>query len=193
MKTLIASLLVTLCASVAQADFSNVSSGMLLGIYSQPCGGGMKVTSLIPGYSAEGRIFPGDIIKRVAVPAGNGAVTYLLRSHYEMEKAKSAIGPNRDAALEIYRPGVGLTYVWVQFSPLYGPAAATAGGTHKARFKTEREKPGARNLFQSKSGNIGFPRSSGGRPQGNTGAARHFGRQPDTAQHAPAQASAGLL
>ena len=175
MKTLIATLFVTLSASFAQADFSNVSSGMLLGIYSQPCSGGMKVTSLIPGYSAEGRIFPGDIIKRAAVPSGNGAVTYLLRSHYEMEKAKTAIGPNRDAALEIYRPGVGLTYVWVQFTPLYGPAAASAGGTHKAQFKTEREKPGARNLFRSNSGNIGFPGASGSQ-RGSGGAARLFGR-----------------
>lgn len=177
MKTLIATLFVALTASFTHAgDFSNVTSGMLLGIYSQPCNGGMKVTSLIPGYTAQGRIFPGDIIKRAAVPNGNGAMTYLLRSHYEMEKAKSAIGANRDAALEIYRPGVGLTYVWVQFTPLYGPAAAASGGTHKAQFKTEREKPGARNLFRS-GGNIGFPGSSGGSQRhGSGGAARLFGR-----------------
>lgn len=178
MKALIATLTVALTSTLANAgDFSNVTSGMLLGIYSQPCSGGMKVTSLIPGYTAEGRIYPGDIIKRAAVPNGAGAMTYLLRSHYEMEKAKTAIGPYRDAALEIYRPGIGLTYVWVQFTPLTGPSAASSAGSYKAQYKTEREKPGARNLFRSNGGGVGFPGTSGPRPGSSQGgAAQLFGR-----------------
>ncbi|MEQ9407865.1 MAG: hypothetical protein RIK87_09055 [Fuerstiella sp.] len=173
MKTLVA-LTLTLTASLTQAqDFSNVTSGMLLGIYSEPCSGGMRVNSLIPGYTAEGRLYPGDILKRATV---DGLTIHRTRSHYEMENTKRAIGPNRDAALEIYRPGQGLVYVWVQFTPLYGPAAA---GTKAfgARYKTEAEKPGARALFQNGRSGGGNP-FSGGSPGRNSGggAARLFGK-----------------
>ena len=106
--------------AVAQ-DFSNVRSGMLLGIYTTPGYGGMQVSSLIPGYSAEGRLFPRDVLPRVAVDQNQ---VYRVRSLYEMENAKMMIGPNREAALEIWRPNQGVIYAWVEFTPLYGPAAA---------------------------------------------------------------------
>ena len=181
MKTLIATLALVFTGSFANAQYNNVSSGLLLGVYCQPCSNGMKVTSTIPGYTAEGRLFPGDILKRATIDGYN---IYNLRSHYEMERSKTAIGANREAAMEIYRPGQGLIYVWVQFTPLYGPAATSATG-HKqygAQFKTEREKPGARAMFQ-KSGSAGgsggvrsgTPRNSSGSTSSN-GAARLFGR-----------------
>jgi hypothetical protein len=141
----------------------------------------MKISSLIPGYTAEGRLYPGDINKRATV---DGNTIYSTRSHYELENAKRAIGPNRDAALEIYRPNQGLIYVWVQFTPLYGPAAAAApAGTkaYGAQYKTEKEKPGARNLFRKKSGGLKKPGFTSGRPQpskpkSTNGAARLFGK-----------------
>lgn len=174
MKTLIATLAIVISGSFANAQYRNVSSGMLLGVYCQPSSNGMKVSSTIPGYTAQGRLFPGDILKRATI---DGYTIYNLRSHYEMEKTKTAIGANREAAMEIYRPGQGVIYVWVQFTPLYGPAATSSTGQKQfgAQFKTEREKPGARAMFQkSRSGGISQP----GSPPVNTsgGAARLFGR-----------------
>lgn len=186
MKSLITTLALAFSATVAQAqDFSNVTSGMLLGIYSQPTGNGMQVTSLIPGYSAQGRLFPGDILMRATV---DGNYIYNTRTHYEMENTKRSIGANRDAAIEIYRPGQGYIYVWVQFTPLYGPAAGSpasvssrATKTYGAQFKTEREKPGARALFQRSGSRAGSPSSNQPRLQiqqqkSSNGAARLFGR-----------------
>lgn len=132
-------------AAVAQ-DFSNVKSGLLLGVYANPGNGGMRVSDTIPGYSAEGRLFPGDVLLRTTV---DGVSVYRLRSHYETENAKIAIGPNREAAVELWRPGVGLIYAWVEFTPIGGPAAMYhSQAPCAARFKMESEKPGAKAMFQ---------------------------------------------
>jgi hypothetical protein len=118
-------LVVALLAHVANAqDFSQVRSGMLMGIYTSAGQGGMQVSGLIPGYSAQGRLQPGDVLLRVAVDENS---VYRLRSLYELENAKMAIGPNREAGLELWRPQVGLMYAWVEFTPIYGPAASPAG------------------------------------------------------------------
>ncbi|MCA8999745.1 MAG: hypothetical protein KDA80_22300 [Planctomycetaceae bacterium] len=142
-------------ATFAQ-DFSDVKSGMLLGIYAAPGQGGMRVTGIIPGYSAEGRLFPGDVLLRATL---DGAILHRLRTNYEMENAKMAIGANREAAIEFWRPGQGLMYAWVEFTPIAAPAATFSFGgvaadtaappQSKAMFKLESEKPGARDLFQS--------------------------------------------
>lgn len=113
-------------------DYSQVKSGMLMGIYTLPGQGGMQVSGLIPGYSAQGRLQPGDVLLRVAVDENS---MYRLRSLYELENAKIAIGPNREAALELWRPQVGLMYAWVEFTPLYAPASpAAASPTAAAPF-----------------------------------------------------------
>lgn len=137
--------------TVVANDFSNVRSGLLLGIYANPSQGGMKVSSTIPGYSAEGRLFRGDVLMRATI---DGWQMHNLRSHHEMENAKMAIGAGREAAVEIWRPGQGMIYAWVEFTPIFAPAAA-AGAPQvrmqtraKARFSMESEKPGARQLFQ---------------------------------------------
>ena len=148
--------------SVVANDFSNVSSGLLLGIYANPSQGGMRVSGTIPGYSAEGRLFPGDILMRATL---DGWKMYNLRSHYEMESTKMAIGAGREAALEIWRPGHGMIYAWVEFTPIYGPAVAYSSmgqpqprastrqsNKAKATFRMESEKGGARQMFQ-KNGN----------------------------------------
>jgi hypothetical protein len=161
-------------------DFSNVRSGMLLGIYTSPGYGGMRVSSLIPGYSAEGRLYPGDVLLRVAVDQNQ---VYRVRSLYEMENAKMMIGPNREAALEIWRPNQGVIYAWVEFTPLYGPAAAATAAygaaptygsapapaqrSYAAQFRMESEKSGARALFQGKPSG-GYP-SQGGNAGGFPG------------------------
>lgn len=167
--------LVSLVALTAQAasaaDFSNVRSGLLLGIYATPSHGGMRVSDTIPGYSAHGRLYPGDILMRAAIEDGP---VYSLRTHYEMENAKIAIGSGREAGVEIWRPGYGMIYAWVEFTPIYGPAAAysVSGGQKtqprsKALFKMESEKPGARHLFQNSSSS-GFRSSSRPTPQTGT-------------------------
>jgi hypothetical protein len=118
------SLAVILMAHVASAqDYSHVKSGMLLGIYTSAAQGGMQISGLIPGYSAQGRLQPGDVLLRVAVDENT---MFRLRSLYELEDAKIAIGPNREAALELWRPQVGLMYAWVEFTPIYGPASPAA-------------------------------------------------------------------
>ncbi|MEP3478704.1 MAG: hypothetical protein ABJZ55_05610 [Fuerstiella sp.] len=146
--------ILTSANSMAQ-DFSTVRSGLLLGVYANASYDGMRVTGTIPGYSAVGRLFPGDVLVRATT---DGVVVHELRSHYAMENAKSAIGPHRPAAIEIYRPGQGYLYAWVEFSPLSAPTvtysrqsgqrSAPAASGNKAIFKMESEKQGARQLFQ---------------------------------------------
>ena len=131
-------------SQLAANDF-HTKSGLLLGIYASPGSGGMRVSDTIPGYSAEGRLFPGDVLLRTTV---DGFQIYRLRTHFEMENAKIAIGPNREAAVELWRPGVGIIYAWVEFSPVGGPAVYSIQQPYKAQFKMEHEKPGARQLFQ---------------------------------------------
>ncbi|MCA9081415.1 MAG: hypothetical protein KDA58_12700 [Planctomycetaceae bacterium] len=178
------SLLVLVALATQQAaaqDFSNVKSGLLLGIYATPGNGGMRVSSTIPGYSAEGRLQPGDVLMRATV---DGFTIYQLRSHFEMENTKTAIGPNREAAVEVWRPGVGMLYAWVEFTPIAGPAA-TAVRSYGAQFKMETEKGGARAMFQKQrpgqvvpfpntqnNGNSGNNNSS----NGNRDASSLFGR-----------------
>lgn len=147
----LAIMILTSASSMAQ-DFSNVRSGLLLGVYANASYDGMRVTGTIPGYSAVGRLFPGDVLVRATT---DGVRVHELQSHFAMENAKSAIGPNRPAAIEIYRPGQGYLYAWVEFSPLSSPTAvySSRGGqrsapSNKAIFKMETEKQGARQLFQ---------------------------------------------
>lgn len=125
--------------------YANVTSGMLLGVYAQADGYGLEVTGLIPGYSAVGRLQPGDVLLRMS---DDGYRVFNLTSMAVMEQAKAAVGPNRDAAVEFYRPGVGLTYAWVTFTPIAGPAfAPTATRQFSAQFRLESEKPGCRAMF----------------------------------------------
>jgi len=124
------SLVVVLVAHVASAqDYSQVKSGMLLGIYTSAGQGGMQISGLIPGYSAQGRLQTGDVLLRVAV---NENTMFRLRSLNELEDAKIAIGPNREAALELWRPQVGLMYAWVEFTPIYAPASPAAASPASA-------------------------------------------------------------
>ncbi|MGE4000417.1 MAG: hypothetical protein AB7I48_09380, partial [Planctomycetaceae bacterium] len=93
------------------------ASGMLLGVYANTTSQGLAIVGTIPGYSAEGRLFAGDILTQAT--AANMPV-FSIRSHSEMEYAKSQIGPFREAAVEFFRPGVGLMYAWVTFQPIGG-------------------------------------------------------------------------
>jgi hypothetical protein len=93
----------------------DVASGMLLGVYAITTSQGLQITSTIPGYSAEGRLFAGDVLLQTT--AANMPM-FSIRSHDLMEHAKSVIGPFREAAVEFYRPGVGLMYAWVTFQPI---------------------------------------------------------------------------
>lgn len=179
--------ILTSATTMAQ-DFSNVRSGLLLGVYANASYDGMRVTGTIPGYSAVGRLFAGDVLVRATT---DGVTVHELRSHFAMENAKSAIGPNRPAAIEIYRPGQGYLYAWVEFSPLSAPTAvystqsgrksAPAATGNRAIFKMETEKSGARQLFQRSSRKPATinvrPSVTPSRPvAGNRDAAKLFGR-----------------
>ena len=195
--TLVAALTLS---TAAHAGHINTKSGLLLGIYATPKYGGMRVSSTIPGYSAEGVLFTGDVLLRTTV---NGQEFYQLRTHYEMENAKIAIGPNQLAAVEFFRPGVGLMYAWVEFTPISGPALYNKHSVssrampktqpqYKAQFKIDKNasrmfsKQGMSNnrLNSRGAGNRGFkPGGVGnGRLQtdrlrpGTTGAAALFNR-----------------
>jgi len=133
-------LLVVCISSVEAADFSGIQSGLMLGTYATPRNGGMEITGIIPGYSSEGRLFPGDVLLRVTT---DGKTMYRLQSTAEMETAKTAIGSNRPVAFEVRRPGVGLIYVWIEFTPVGTPAAANRTQA-KPMFQVEPEKTAAR-------------------------------------------------
>lgn len=138
-------LVVGTLSSSAQAQI-RTESGLLLGVYVYAQNNGMRVQSTIDGYSAVGRLFPGDILTRAT---GEGMPIFQLRSLRELENAKSIIGPNQEAAVEFYRPGVGYMFAWVEFTPLMGPAAVSRSGVKQygAKFKLESEKGGASRLF----------------------------------------------
>lgn len=135
----------------------SIASGMLLGVYAFPNHRGLRITGTIPGFSAQGRLFRDDVLLRAT---SAGMPVYSIRTHHEIEYAKEQIGPFREAAIEFWRPGVGLMYAWVEFSPVNvaprmhsAPGgvrgnAAPAQRQYKAEFKLESEKPGARRMFQ---------------------------------------------
>jgi hypothetical protein len=133
---------------------------MLLGVYAFENWQGLRVTDTIPGYSAHGRLFANDVLLQATT---DGVNVYCIKTMDEIEWAKDQIGPNTPAAIEFYRPGVGLTYAWVEFQPIGGGVMAysqegvaiMAQPQLKAKFFLESEKPGAKLLFEG--GKIGFP------------------------------------
>lgn len=133
-------------SSVAQAA---PSSGMLLGVYAFKNWRGLRLTGTIPGYSAHGRLRRNDVLLRVTP---NGHDIYSVKSHWQIEQAKEEIGPNRMASLEVYRPGQGLIYFWVEFQPVGGVVAKSYTAETKVKVMTENERPGARALFQGQGG-----------------------------------------
>jgi hypothetical protein len=143
---------------------ANPPSGLLLGIYAYENWQGLRVTSTMPGYSADGRLFGGDVLLRATTDGFN---IYNIGTHWGMENAKDQIGPYTPAAIEFWRPGVGLQYAWVEFMPIGGGVQAFNKKQMKAEFKLESEKPGAKALFlKGKLGGIGL--GNGGK-NGNGG------------------------
>jgi hypothetical protein len=122
------------------------------------------------------------VLKRVTA---DGIHIYPTRTLWQIERAKDQIGPFRSASLEIFRPGQGLIYLWVEFLPVGGAAACKEAAPMKARIQTEQELPGARALFQGvpSNGNAGGGNSPGPGfpggirpPQPHNSAASLFGR-----------------
>ena len=167
--TTTAALIALSIASFAQAA---PSSGMLLGVYAFPNYNGLRVTGTMHGYSADGRLFRGDVLKRVTA---DGIHIYPTYSHNQIEFAKDQIGPFQTASLEIFRPGVGIMYLWVEFQPVGGAVAYTVNGQpkpqqYKAKILTEQEKPGAAKLFNKNQELNPQPK-----PQPNNGGSGGFG------------------
>ncbi len=136
----------------------HTASGMLLGVYAQTTQGGLTITDTIPGYSAAGRLFAGDILLQATAA---GMPTFSIRSHQDMENAKSQIGPFREAAIEFFRPGVGNQYAWVTFKPIGGgvdPHGHDEGHPHV--FNEQAPPPQGGQPFVQGAG----PLSSGGFP-----------------------------
>jgi len=141
-------------ASVANAA---PSSGMLLGVYAFSNWQGLRITGTIPGYSAHGKLYKNDVLRRVTA---DGVNIYDVKNHWQIEYAKDQIGPYQLASLEVFRPGQGLTYFWVEFRPVGGVAAKSYNGAPvkmKARILTEQERPGARELFNRKNSALPLP------------------------------------
>lgn len=142
--TVVAANLISL--NVARAE---PSSGMLLGVYAFSNWQGLRITGTIPGYSAHGKLFKNDVLLRVT----DGVRMFDAKTTWQFEHAKDEIGPFQPAAIEIFRPGIGYEYLWVEFRPVGGvtgySARSHAAGPQKmeARIMTEAEKPGARALF----------------------------------------------
>ena len=151
MKIAITATAAAIALSIASFAQAAPSSGMLLGIYAFPNYQGLRVTGTIHGYSADGRLFPGDVLTRVTADGFN---IYPTRNIWQIEHAKDMIGPNQMASLEIFRPGVGIMHLWVEFQPIGGVAAFSVNGQpqpkqYKAKIFTEKEKPGAAMLFKN--------------------------------------------
>lgn len=149
MKIAITATAAIIALSIASFAQAAPSSGMLLGVYAFPNYQGLRVTGTMHGYSADGRLFPGDVLKRVTADGFN---IYPTRNIWQIEHAKDMIGPNQMASLEIFRPGVGIMHLWVEFQPVGGAVAYSVNGQpqpqqYKARILTEKEKPGAAKLF----------------------------------------------
>ena len=138
------------------------SSGMLLGVYAFSNWQGLRITGTIPGYSAHGKLYKNDVLLRATA---DGVNVYDVKNHWQIEHAKDQIGPYTLASLEVFRPGQGLTYFWVEFRPVGGVAAKSYNGAPvqmTARILTEQERPGARELFQGKTGARPLPSPNGG-------------------------------
>jgi hypothetical protein len=113
--------------------------------------GGLRVNYTLPGYSAHGLLFPGDVLH-----GGWDGFTYFpLLTTADIEAFKSRVGIGRWGALHVYRPGAGAFYVWVTFTSVNGgfladfrpgktdPAVnAKAKGNPKAT--KQRQEKGAR-------------------------------------------------
>ena len=157
-------------SSVASASAAP-SSGMLLGIYAFPNYQGLRVTRTMPEYSAHGKLFRNDVLTRVTA---DGVNVFTTRSMDQFEYAKDQIGPNTPASLEVFRPGVGYIYLWVEFIPVGGEIGVASV---KARMMTEQQKPGASRLFQRAPNKSFRPDNSRSpRPSRTNGAADLFGR-----------------
>jgi len=139
--TILLSAVVGLSAETAASAQRYPSSGTLLGVYAFPTSSGMRVSGTLPGYSAHGRLRSGDVLRRVGTMTGD---VYSVYTFSELERAKTLIGPNVWASLEVWRPQTGLIYFWVEFRPI-----RTGLGTTRTqvRMLTEREKPGAAAVF----------------------------------------------
>lgn len=77
-------------------------SGLLLGVNVFPVNTGLRVDSTISNTPADGVLYRGDILRFIT--AYNHPV-YSAQRLSHLEKAKKAIGPNREAFLEILRNG----------------------------------------------------------------------------------------
>lgn len=127
---------------------------MLLGVYAFENYRGLRITGVIPGYSAHGRLRAHDVLLRVS----DGDAIYPVRTHAQIEHAKDEIGPYREAVLEFYRPRQGVKYMWVTFVPVdEGPHLHAAAPRARAEFKTEDEQPGASDFFHKASPRQGRP------------------------------------
>lgn len=78
------------------------SSGLLLGVNVSPIQKGLLVATTIPYTPADGVLYRGDILRFMTT---YGHPVYSVQRLSHLEKAKKAIGANRDAFLEILRNG----------------------------------------------------------------------------------------
>lgn len=88
---------------------------LILGAYFEDVEVGLKVTGTVSASPADKVLQPGDVVCRIAAL---GQPTRTIETLNQLEYAKRAIGPNRQAVLQVYRPGLGTQFVPVTFLPV---------------------------------------------------------------------------
>ena len=83
------------------------SSGLLIGVNVFETDSGLQVVSTIPNTPAEGKIYPYDILRFMTA---DGRHVYSAQRLDHFEKAKRAIGADREAFLEILRNGKSMCF-----------------------------------------------------------------------------------
>lgn len=83
---------------------------LLLGVYLTDVEAGLQVERTVAGSPASNALREGDIIRRISAM---GQPVRILNTINQLEYAKQAIGPDRQAVLEVYRPGEGTQFIFV--------------------------------------------------------------------------------
>lgn len=92
--------LAALVVATVPATAQQPASGLLIGVNVTPTTQGLYVQSVIPGTPAQGQLQPGDILRFLTAP---GHAIYSAQRINHIEQAKSKIGLNQPAYLEVLR------------------------------------------------------------------------------------------
>lgn len=118
---------------------ASAASRLLLGAWLTDCEGKLRVSGTVPGSPASQTLQPGDVLCRISVAGGR---TLGLRTLHQFEYAKHQIGPHRQSALEVHRPGVGMILMNVTFETDGGMASVALNSPRPADLPAAAEGEG---------------------------------------------------